>query len=94
MSWDRNYDKGIRSKIFECCHKCTKRHVGCHGTCPDYADAKKASDEYSHKVYVKTAEEASMKSYARKAVARMKATDSLKDRRNRRKAGYITKVED
>jgi hypothetical protein len=30
--------------IFQCCHKCNKRHQGCHGTCGDYLSAKKTFD--------------------------------------------------
>lgn len=24
----------------QCCHKCTKRHIGCHADCADYLEAK------------------------------------------------------
>lgn len=24
----------------QCCHKCTKRHMGCHADCADYLEAK------------------------------------------------------
>lgn len=30
---------------FECCYKCTKRHVGCHSDCEEYLATKKAYDE-------------------------------------------------
>ena len=28
-----------------CCHKCERRHMGCHATCETYIEAKKAHDE-------------------------------------------------
>lgn len=30
--------------LFECCHTCQRRHVGCHGDCSDYNAAKKKNN--------------------------------------------------
>lgn len=34
--------------FFECCRVCpsTKRHRGCHSTCPDYKEQKKLFEEF------------------------------------------------
>lgn len=31
--------------FFECCHNCTKRHLGCHSECLDYMEQKKSWDK-------------------------------------------------
>ena len=28
----------------QCCHGCMKRHLGCHGHCPEYLEAKAKQD--------------------------------------------------
>lgn len=30
---------------FNCCYKCTRRYVGCHSKCPDYAKESKKNAE-------------------------------------------------
>ena len=33
-------------KFFECCHHCTKRFLGCHDVCPEYAGARAEFEAY------------------------------------------------
>lgn len=34
-----------------CKPDCPRRSATCHGNCPDYADFRRAKDEYNQKVY-------------------------------------------
>jgi len=33
-----------------CCHNCEKRHLGCHGTCPDYIEYDRQNRERREKM--------------------------------------------
>ena len=78
----------------QCCYKCEDRHMGCHGTCEKYIEAKKKHDEYKTKVFEKETEEARMKGYLRNSARRMKTIPNLKQRRSARTAKYITDVKE
>lgn len=34
-----------------CCYECTSRHVGCHGTCQRYLDAKEQLEKEKAKMH-------------------------------------------
>jgi hypothetical protein len=95
MSKDEYTRDHVTTNFFsKCCYKCQDRHVGCHGTCEKYLEAKKKHDEYKNKVFVKQAEEAIFLSYQKQACKRMRTVDNVKQRRNTRKSKYIVDVKD
>lgn len=42
MAARRTIDYGVRNN---CCHECTERHVGCHGTCEKYQAQYRKNEE-------------------------------------------------
>ena len=58
-------------KPIRCCKDCTRRHVGCHGTCEDYIQEKSDYDKCKDEEYRKRKAITDQVNYTRKAIKRM-----------------------